>query len=124
MPRSLVWFAAAGVFVVGFWTAARTADDALDTAREVTSAQSLADARAVYREFECMESELRRRLPPGARIRVSVPGNQLWRQRLIEVASPWFVVVAPPETAAYVVGLSDPALPKDCGTVGLGVRRS
>jgi hypothetical protein len=110
------------VLTVGLFGIGSNARDAWTVTKERAGAASVLGARQAYAEFECMEADLRRRLPRSARLFVAVPDDPLWQQRLAELASPWFRLVPDSGAASHVIGVTR-TVGAGCGSVGLVVEQ-
>jgi hypothetical protein len=92
------------------------ANRALVTAAEYASDPLVRPAEATYRQFECIERAITERVPAGARVFVDEE-DDLWDQRLVELASPRLQVVDTAGESTVVLSVEpDPSGPSCSGT--------
>jgi hypothetical protein len=78
------------------------AGKAWTSSARAASATSVKAAASTFDQFRCIENAIRRQSPPRARLIVR-ESDELWRQRLAELATPWFQVVANPKVATHTL---------------------
>lgn len=110
--------AAAAVLLAAMGICLFLANRALVTAGRYASGPLVRPAEETYRQFECIEQAISERVPAGARVFVEEE-DELWEQRLVELASPRLEVV---DTAARsTVTLSVEADPSGPSCSGLAL---
>lgn len=94
---------------------------ALVTTSALNSADSVEAAELTYRQFECIEKQIRARVPEHSAVFVAIK-DPLWSQRLSELAAPHREVIPEPRSGSYALSLSKEDGKKACGGATLKVR--
>jgi hypothetical protein len=109
------------VVVLTLTTGIKQIDGLRTHVSQFASDESLSAAHRTFRQFECIERAIRRRVPVRGRV-VVVERNPLWRQRLAELASPWITVVADSSSATHTIGVDKVPPGTACSGVSLDLR--
>lgn len=132
--------AAAIVLAVGISTALYAANEARQATEVSLAPPVLAGATAFNDQFNCLEAQLRRKLPmDGVAVFVSADWtswgkllNQLgmgqaavdlWHHRLIEMATPWYVIAPTRAQAQFFLTLTRGSGADNCGGLAIDLQR-
>ncbi|HEX2180250.1 MAG TPA: hypothetical protein VHL54_12165 [Actinomycetota bacterium] len=96
------------------------ANRALVTAGRYASGPMVRPAEETYRQFECIEQAISERVPAGARIFVDEE-DELWEQRLVELASPRLEVVDTAARSTVTLSVEAEASGPSCSCLSLEV---